>query len=358
MEALIIQEAQQYSIEPNQAQEILANLPQIKSERDVLESQFNDVIKMDIDAVETQKKARELRLLIQKNRTQGILVWHKNAKDFFLRGGQFVDAIKRKEVKINERMEIDLEQIEKHALIQEQIRRDKIRAERIEKIQPYSEFVPLSIDLGAMSEDEFEKLLTGSKMQHEAKKEVERLAEIERQEQVNRQNKIQANRELLLPYSPWIVDFQNIDLLNCDVDSLIASAKSKKAEHEAEQKRIAQENERLKQEAEKKQKELLMQQKEAEKKILEEQRQKAELEAKLVAEQKARQEREAAILKAEKEEKARLEKLAKAPIKKQMSFWVDSFSIPSCAVNNETQKLIEEKFESFKSWAKTQVDNI
>lgn len=109
----------EFGIEENQANEMIGNLPQIKNERIVFETQYNEIIQMDIENSQTSKKARELRLLIQKNRTQGINVWHKNAKDYFLKGGQFVDAIKRVEVEVNERMETALEEIEKHQEIKE-----------------------------------------------------------------------------------------------------------------------------------------------------------------------------------------------------------------------------------------------
>src|SRR5690625_916450 len=105
---------QDFGIETKQAKELMSNLPQIKEEREVLEKQYKNVIKLEIENPDSWKKARELRLLKQKNRTQGINTWHKNAKDYFLKGGQFVDAIKRKEASVNERMESQLLEIEKY----------------------------------------------------------------------------------------------------------------------------------------------------------------------------------------------------------------------------------------------------
>jgi len=46
------------------------------------------------------------------------------------------------------------------------------------------------------------------------------------------------------------------------------------------------------------------------------------------------------------------EKAAKAPIKKQLSAWVDTFQIGKPITENETSKEIEVKFEAFKTWAK------
>ncbi len=80
----------------------------------------------------------------------------------------------------------------------------------------------------------------------------------------------------------------------------------------------------------------------------------AELQAKNDAEIKAENERKQAELKA----KAEAEKNAKAPIKKQLSIWVDGFSIAEINVDNEKKALIKEKFEAFKKWAKNEIESI
>lgn len=80
----------------------------------------------------------------------------------------------------------------------------------------------------------------------------------------------------------------------------------------------------------------------------------AELKAKNDAEIKAENERKEAELKAQKE----AEKNAKAPIKKQLSIWVDSFEIPFFTIENDKAKQINAKFEAFKKWAKNEIENI
>ena len=42
--------AQDYGIEEKQEQELLGNLPQIKKERDILETQYSEVIKLDVES--------------------------------------------------------------------------------------------------------------------------------------------------------------------------------------------------------------------------------------------------------------------------------------------------------------------
>jgi len=170
----------EFGIEEKQANELMGNLPEIINERQVMEQQYSEIIKMDIEDSATAKKARDLRLIISKNRTQGINVWHKTTKDFFLKGGQFVDAIKRKEVAVNERMEEQLEQIEKYAEIKEQKRLDELESIRLDKLKPFSEFVPFGANIRNISDEDFDKILNGAKLQFNAKIEAEKKAEEER----------------------------------------------------------------------------------------------------------------------------------------------------------------------------------
>lgn len=322
----------EFGIEKTKADELIGDLlPQIKIEREVLITQFNEVIKMDIENPESAKKARELRLLIQKNRTQGFNVWHKNAKDFFLKGGQFVDAIKRVEIAVNEKMENDLEEIEKHQERKEAERLAKLQQERLVLIEPYLENT-FGLDLAIMSDEMFESFLIGSKTKHEAKLEderleaerieKERLAEIERQKAIEKENaKLKAEAEA-----------KEKELAKERVEAL---AKQKALEEKALE-------ERAKQDA------ILKAEQEAKKKI------EAELKAKKDAEIKAENERIALL----EQQKKEAEKLAKAPIKEQLTKWVESFEIESTIVDNEISKEIIEKFESFKKWSLTQIEKL
>lgn len=78
------------------------------------------------------------------------------------------------------------------------------------------------------------------------------------------------------------------------------------------------------------------------------------------------EEMESKLLEAEKffenqeKEKARLAKIKadKAPVKEQLTIWVNSFELPEYNVKNELQAEIVAKFEAFKKWSKTQIDNL
>jgi colicin import membrane protein len=187
-----IVKAEEFGIEPNKANELMGNLPQITSERDILEAQYNDIIKMDIEDVETSNKARVLRLQIRDNRTKGLSVWHRTTKDVFLRAGQFIDALKRKEEAVNNRMESALEEIEKHAEIKEKKRLDELEESRRLKLEPFSEFVPFGADIRTISDEDFTKIFNGAKMQMDAKIEAENKA---KQERIEQEKKEAAERE-------------------------------------------------------------------------------------------------------------------------------------------------------------------
>jgi len=336
-------EAQKFGIEQSKATELLGNLPQIKQERQVLAEQYNDVIQMDINQVQTSKTARELRLKIRDNRTKGIEVWHKNAKDFFLKGGQFVDSIKRMEVAENIRMEENLEQIEKHFEIQEAKRKEELRLSRVEILNPYQEFVPIGIDFGSISDEEFTKVLNGAKLQHEAKVEAERKAEEER---VAKEKAEAEERERIR------IDNER---LKAEAEAKEKQLAEERAKAEAERKAIEEKAKKEREAAEAKlNAEREAARKEAEKAAAEKARLEAELKAKAEAEAAA----EKARIDAEEKARKEAEKLAKAPIKKQLNVWVESFEIAASPVDNEAAAEIIEKFKAFKVWAKKEIEKL
>lgn len=311
----------EFGIEESKATELIGNLPQIKGERQILEQMYEQVILLDIEDKNTSKKAKELRLKIKENRTKGIEVWHKTSKDFFLKGGQFVDAIKRLEIAVNQRMEENLEQIEKHFEIKEAKRKQELSELRIAELELYSDFVPMGINFGELSDEEYKKIFNDSKLQYEAKLEADKKAEEQRIAQ-------------------------------------------EKAEAEArEQRRL--ENERLKAEAEKREKEIEAERKkqakiQAEKdaELKRERDAKAKLEAELHAKKEAEAKAESERIAEEKRLRLEADKKAKAPIQKQLSIWVDEFTIPEINIENEKKTLIIQKFEAFKKWAKSEIRSL
>lgn len=380
----------EYGIEKEKANELLGNLPQIKSEREEYEKQYADVIKMDIESKDTAKVARELRLKVKENRTQGIEKWHKATKNYFLKGGQFVDAIKNKEIVINERMEENLMQIEKHFELQEQKRKDELKEKRTLELSDYAEFVPFGIDLGGLTDEEYAKVFNGAKLQHKAKLEEEKQAEKERLEQ-ERLDAIERKRIVEVASYSDFADF-GVDLRTMEEEEYnkyINKLKYRKDKHLEEQEEIKAERDRLEKQAEQErelrikrggilkpyiifirdydnlislgeaefEKELNDIKKEAEL-YWEQEKQEKQKQAKEQAELEERRQLEA---KAEQERLSReieKSKLAKAPIKEQLSVWVDGFSVAQINIEHNVKDNIIEKFNAFKSWAKSEIDNI
>jgi len=206
MNELVKVDPKDYGLEETQAVEITKGLQTILEERSVLIDNYKETIALEIteDSIPVFKA---LRLQIVKNRTQGLKVWHKANKAYFLAGGNFVQEIYNKEVIENERMESQLMEAEKHFENLENERIEKLSAERYESCLPFVEDISLILpDLGTMPVALWDNYIIGLKASFEAKKaeekriEAERLAaekaEIERQKAIEVENaKLKAEAE-------------------------------------------------------------------------------------------------------------------------------------------------------------------
>lgn len=300
-----------FGLQEDEAQNMVSGLQVTFAEREVLKNAFIDIIELPINT-ENLAIFKELRLKIVKNRTQGIEKWHKTNKEFYLSGGRFVDAIKNKEILVNQQMEEKLMEAEKFFENQEKERVAKLQAERLEKVSPYLESVD-GLDLTSMDDYVFDAFFEGSKSKFEAKKEAERL-ETERIE------------------NERIADTKRL-----------------------EEQRL--ENEKLKKEAEAKEAQLLKERSESEAILKAEQEKTAKIEAELKYKKEAELKAENEKIEAYKLAKLEADKLAKAPIKKQMNVWIDTF-VYDTPLENETSKEILLKFEAFKNWAKSEINKL
>jgi hypothetical protein len=327
----------EFGIEEKQANEIQAGLKVAIDERKLLIDEFEIVSKLELTE-ENLKSFKELRLKIVKNRTQGIEKWHKTSKEYFLRGGQFVDAIKRKEAQINESMEEKLLDAEKYFENLEKERIANLQKSRVEILLPFYPDAAM-LGLGTMQDDVFEAYLSTKKKEHEDRIAAEKKAESER----IAKEKAEAER---------------IRLQEIENAKLKAEAEKREKEIEAERKRVESEREKeraialAKQEAIEKAAKLEREKAEKERAKLE-----AELQAKKDAEIKAENDKKEAELKALKE----ADKLKKAPKKEKLTKWVNDFSIypiPNELNTDATVLDISNKFESFKKWAKSEIDKL
>ena len=306
-----------------------------------LESEYNTIIALPIDDRETAKKAKELRLKYVKVRT-GTEAIHKAQKEFYLKGGRFVDGWKNAQVFASNGKELALEKIEKHLEILAKQRIEKLQSERAEMIRPYVEDTT-GLDLGTMPEDVFEAYLTARKKAHQDKLDAEKKAEDDRiererieaeQRETQRLENIRLKEEADKREKEIEAERQENAKKQAKLDKDLAE---ERARAEAERKRIENENQE---------------------KLDKERKERQELESKLAEEKQAREKAEADRQAEIKRKQVEAERLAKAPIKKQMNLWVDSFTIPEIAVNSEKKELIKQKFEAFKRWAKTEVEGL
>ena len=387
---------QEFGLEAEKANEMVSNLKSTIAEREVLQNAYIDVIDLEVTK-ENIPTFKELRLKLVKNRTT-IEKWHKSNKAFFLAGGRYVDAIRNKEILVNQEMESKLMDAEKHFENLERERLTQLQNKRVEQLSKYVEDAN-ERDLSSMDEDVWEAYLSAKKKAYEDRIEAERKAEAERLENEILDKIAQDRRFEIAPYAQFNEGNHDLrSMTNEDYSNLLKSLKDAKNLYEAEQEKIRLENERLKKEAEKKeleakkerqrieneraaeakkQAEMLAKQKaeserlaklEAEKTeklrkeqeaiLIKERQDRAKLEAELKAKRNAEIEAENKRIEAEKLAKLEADKLAKAPIKKQLNLWVDSFEIPVLNVDNEKATLIKEKFEAFKKWSKSEINKI
>lgn len=239
MSELTVINANEYGISSEKEQELLKNLPQIKEERASLETQYNEVIKLDIEDPETAKAAKKLRLLIQKNRTQGINEWHKASKEFFLRGGQFCDAVKRLESQVNERMEFALAEIEEHQERKLAQQLADLQKERAEMLRPYVQNVDI-MKLGEMDADVFNAFYSTKKREFE-EAEKKRMQEIEDARIAKAKQDLFNERKLILAKYDGISTMElTLETAEQDFINEVENCRIIKEEKEAEADRLRQ----------------------------------------------------------------------------------------------------------------------
>jgi hypothetical protein len=166
-----------YGLDESKAQEITKGLKTILAEREILTEQYKECILLEITQ-ESIPRFKELRLMIRDNRTKGIESWHKANKAFFLAGGNFVDAIRRKEVAENEFMEEKLFGAEKFFENQEHDRLEKLRVDRLAQLKSYTDIEPLAV--ANMEQAVFDSLLQGFKVAYESRIAAEKKTEEDR----------------------------------------------------------------------------------------------------------------------------------------------------------------------------------
>lgn len=225
--------SEDFGITEKDAQELTKGLETIKLERDVLIDQFNEVSKLEITE-ENIKKFRSLRLSIRDNRTKGLVQWHKTNKEYFLAGGRFIDAIKNKEILVNEQMESKLMDAEKHF---ENLEKERIAALQNKRAEQIQEYLPDAFDvtLTDMEDDVWEAFFETKKRKHLEAIEEEKKAEAERQAKIKAEEEERERQR---------VENERLKAEIAEKERIAAEEEAKRAKIEAE--RIAKEQEDLK----------------------------------------------------------------------------------------------------------------
>jgi hypothetical protein len=256
------------------------------------------------DESETDKMllARESRLALKQIRVNADKK-RKELKEDSLRYGKAVQGIYNVIDYFIVPIEKHLQAQEDFIKVKEEQRKQEIAEKRLKEIESFIEFIPESISIKDLSDDDFQKLLAGSKMQYEEQQRIEREKELDRIEQERIRTLDYNRRREISEYAQFIPGFQDLNfgkLSDEEYESIKNKSFAAKQKYDAEQEEIRKENEILKEqqriEAEKARKQ-------AEKEEKERQAKQAEIDRlKKEAEQKEREERE------RKEKEAQLER--------------------------------------------------
>lgn len=197
-------DASKYGLTETKAAEIEAAFRPMLETMTALETEFNAVITLPLEDVDSCAKAKTLRLKYVKVRT-GTAAIHKEMKAYYLSGGRACDGWKNAQLHASEGNEAKLMEREKHFENIEKARVEKLQEERAAELEKIgADFIPPA--LGEMAEDVWAHFVHGVELSAKHRREAEEKAEAE----------------------------------------LIAKAKAEAEEHE----RIRLENEQLKKEAE------------------------------------------------------------------------------------------------------------
>ena len=195
-----------YGLQEKEANKLTKDLSTIILERDLLAKQYAEIIQKELSN-EVLEEARDIRMKLVKVRTQGINKWHKANKAYFKAGGDYVDAIKRKELVPVESMEITLKEIEDYYENQEKERVLKIKEEREAAVAPYIEEGDLDgMNLGEMSEDIWDSVFQARVASFNKKAEALKREEDEQKEREIKLKLHNERKDSLIPFWNFLDD--------------------------------------------------------------------------------------------------------------------------------------------------------
>lgn len=196
----------------------------------------------DVSQTREMKMAREARLALREIRINADKV-RKELKEDSLRYGRAVQAVYNVIENAITPIEKHLEQQEKYKEIQEMKQREALRIEREELAKDVREYMIANINLGEITQEDFDNLLSGARLQKKAAIEAAQRAELER---IEREKAAEAERERLRIENERL-EAERMKLIDEQRKANMAAAKARK---EAEAKAAAERAERERLEAE------------------------------------------------------------------------------------------------------------
>ena len=343
----LVLNATSYGIEESKAKQLeKVFVPMVEKFKE-LEDQYNDVLSNKEITNQVCADAKSVRNKYVKVRT-GADEIHKITKSNLLIQTRAIDGLRNlvKFAVIDH--ENSLMEVEKHF--------ERLETERLEKIRQKREAILLKFgdnpgigDLATMSEEVWNHYISSVESTHKAKIEAEKKAEAERiakeKAVIEEQKRIKAENEKLKKEA----EIKRI------ADEKAEKERQRSAKIEAD-KRAKEERERIaNQEKERKEHEVIL-------KTEREAREKIENELKLKQE-KERKEKEIELVRIENENQEK-RKLDLAPDKDRMKIWVNEMEIVDIVSEKMKKESvliagdIMDKFESFKTWAKSEIEKI
>jgi hypothetical protein len=297
------------------------------------------------DQKEEMQQARDARIALKGLRVAADKK-RKELKEDSLRYGRAVQGVYNVIEYEIKPIEEHLEKQEKFVELQEEKRKLELQLQRQAKIEPLQEYFPEGIDLAVINDDAFEKLLAMAQTQKEKVEEDIRKAEEERVEALKKAKVNEERRSEIIEFWSFMTgEEKNKELAEVEHwDGFVKDLKARKAEHEAERKRIEEENKKLQKQREAAERKRKKEEAEAARKLEEERK------AREAAERKLEEEAE----RKRKEEEARkkeAEKLAKAPDKKKLKALVDYLKtdIWHSMATAEGREVVEDVIASLKN---------
>jgi hypothetical protein len=164
----------------------------------------------DESQVELMQQAKEGRLLLKAKRVE-IEKTRKRLKEQSLLEGRFIDSLAKRLFMIIEPAEEHLAIQERYAETKEQLRKAKLKIDRLALLNPYLTVLDLdAFDLSTMSEVAFTTILNGAKFSFEKYQKEQEQIRLE-QEETAKRLKLYADRKMkLAPYSFFIVNEDDV----------------------------------------------------------------------------------------------------------------------------------------------------